>query len=258
MVWALVLIPRGVNATSIVIENPGDTMTAPDGVTFSGLNPGDPSTGTGNFGPFVRVQRRGRGPDGLQAGYNTAARAIELDTKTGALGLPLSNLLVLDCVDAAGNPVESGCYAFVLDANEPGGSKREIDITALQVFLGDSDDLTGYSAPFDPTENILAGLVPVYTLDNSTNGDVTVTLSADISEGSGTGGSGKGDLTVMIPVDMIGTDGSKFVYFYTEYERAGGGFEEWAAVIPEPGAGLLLLVGTAGLFLLRSARSRRR
>src|SRR5262245_1831888 len=70
-------------------QNAGDEFTLPDGTTFYGIDPSDPSTGTGVFEPFVRGQRTGSDKDNLPEGqeryYNTDG-AIEFDTKQGQTG----------------------------------------------------------------------------------------------------------------------------------------------------------------------------
>lgn len=252
LVLALALAPAEASATSIRIADVGDTATTPDGVTFIGLNPGAPSTGTGVLDPFVRLQGSA-GSGGLQAGYNTGASQIELDAKRGPRALALELLLSLPCNDAQGRAIASGCYGFVLDANErASGTEIEIDLTAVQIFVSEVSDLFGYEMPFDPATNRLGGLLPIYSLDNAANQDVTVTLSASINATHGKGGSGKGDLSLLVPVDLIGSQRGGFLYFYTEYGRASGGFEEWAAVVvPEPRTALLLAWGIAILLLGR-------
>ena len=59
------------NASTITILDSGQTGTTNDGTVFLGdPNPTSPSTGTGVFQPFVRIQEP-TGGDGLQNGFNT-------------------------------------------------------------------------------------------------------------------------------------------------------------------------------------------
>ena len=54
-----------------------------------------------------------------------------------------------------------------------------------------------------PTNNTLLDLDPVWTLDNFTNGDVSVVLQASICDTPGQCGSGMGDLSVFIPTSQL-------------------------------------------------------
>ena len=70
----------------------------------------------------------------------------------------------------------------------------------------------------------MLGLTPVWTLDNSTNGDVDVILQSSICETAGQCGSGKGDLSVLIQTAALGTFGmNDYFVFYSEYGSAEAG-----------------------------------
>ena len=152
-----------------------------------------------------------------------------------------------------------------LDANESGASDSEankITLSEMQIFIdGDSgmadpENNGGYSgAQFDnTTPNMLIGHVtPDWMLDDMSgedgaNGDVDILLQASICETNGQCGSGKGDLSVLIPLLLLGEfNPTDYFVLYTEYHDANSGFEEWSfysdvSVVPLPAA--LPLYGT--------------
>jgi len=247
--------------TIINILDIGDSGTTADGTIFSAEpNPSTPSTGTGVFEPFLRVGA-GTGAltygGGLELGYNTdtpEAYPINYDTKNGSnwtRSVLFSELGVID-----------GYFVLSLDANEAGGatsSKNRIVITDLQIYIGPGlatpEAIGGYTGTvFDSTDNGLAGLAPVWTLDNATNGDVNVVLQASICEATGQCGSGHGDLDVFIPQSLLSGLDTDYFVLYTEYSGASDGFEEWrfnATSVPEPATASLLIAGLLGLGLYR-------
>jgi hypothetical protein len=260
--------------STINILDIGDSGTTLDGTLFqANANPTDPSTGTGVFEPFVRIEALGSStnPGSLQNGYNTNITPPDtnFDTKGGSDWTRAITLGEIGVVEVGG--VEY--YQFLLDANEEGSATsiaNQIKLTDVQIYLG-SDPLfatpelgTSYDGtPFDSLDNSLLGTAPVWTLDSAVNGDVDVLLQASICGSSGQCGSGHGDLEMLIKTSEIVGSPTDNLVFYTEYDMAGspsGGFEEWStrsatAPIPEPTAALLFSAG--GLIAALSVRRSR-
>ena len=133
------------------------TGTTADGTIFvANPLPTNPSTGTGVFQPFKRVQRNG---SGLQSGFSTdeSGPDINFDTK-GGLWTRSVQMWEFDFFTI--NNV--GYVELILDANEAGqaqSSKNQITLTQMQIFIGSNADLarpeaadndpntTGYTGP---------------------------------------------------------------------------------------------------------------
>ncbi len=244
--------------TTIDILHPGDTGMTTDGTIFLGdPNPTSPSTGTGVFQPFVRIQEP-TGGDGLQNGFNTDAKEpnINFNTKDGSDWTRSVQFSELAVISMNGKDY----YELQLDANQlgKGNSKRnQILITQMEIFIanglsnpeatGGGINNTGYSGTlFDgkSTGDNLLGVAPVWSLNGATN-DWAVLLQASICDSKGQCGSGHGDMDVFIPKSLLSGTGN-FV-LYTEYSGANDGFEEWrfnsGVSVPEPGTATLLLIG---------------
>ena len=172
-------------------------------------------TGTGRISSFVRIQGTG-----VESGYNTDARPLQFQEKTGAnftRSLKLSDVPV-----TVVNGV--GYRQLLLDINQNAASPL-LSLDEIKVFLGDKGNVTGY----DPVSGRLAGRDPVYDLD--AGGDNAVLLNYSLNHGSGSG-----DLTVSIPDALFGSAvGDPFVTLYSSFGKTAGGnggFEEWA-VLPK-------------------------
>lgn len=258
------------------------TGTTADGTVFTAdPDPTNPSTGTGVFQPFLRTQES-TGGNGLENGFNTDAGepGINFDTKNGSSWTRSVTLSEFETVVVGG----TAFFELQLDANQnmpPHSVGNQITITELQIFIGNDPNLadpeatntgingTGYAGTlFDNvpgTDNQLLGLAPVWNLDSAVNGDVSVVLQASICNTPGQCGSGKGDLSVLIPTSLLGTFSptDNFV-LYTEYTGANDGFEEWrfrdtpTTQVSEPGTLVLFTVGLIGLGVFARRRGRAR
>lgn len=228
---------------TITKQDAGTVYSLPDGTEFGGIDPSDPSTGTGVFMPFVRGQRLGpltdNLPEGEQIYYNTDG-AIEFDTKQGKTGgTNWTHSVSFDSI-SGGDSV-----TLVLDADEPtgsGDSYLNIHLDEMQVFLLDAPDVTG----FNTVTGQLGGEDPVWTMDSAINGDVTIDLFADICEQNGQCGSGHGDFFIDIPLSQFANLDGAYFYWFNVNSLAADGFEEWKVLenpIPEPSAALCFGVG---------------
>ena len=280
LVLAFAPSARAVPIDQITILDIGDSGTTNDQTIFeANANPTSPSTGTGVFQPFVRVQATGssqqtasftaqNGSNGnpisqsggvVQRGFNTDAKepSINFDTKGGKW----THSITLGDV---GTVTRNGTQylEFDLDANEPGRAdslENQIDITDIQIFAGPANPLANPEAggvgTLDSNGLLQLGSNAdlVWRLDNATNGNVTVTLQSSICDAPGQCGSGHGDMTLLIPRSALNLSGVSLddqLVFYTVYDRAGGsgsGFEEWrngtGPPIPEPRAALAFAAG---------------
>ncbi len=174
-------------------------------------------TGTGHIQSFVRLQGAASG-GGIEQGYNTTARPLQFDENKSpqfTRGLQFS---VVPTV------VEGGVAyrEFLLDINQKSSSAK-LSLDEVQIFLGESDNLSGY----DANGKTLAGLSPSFDLDAA--GDVSVLLNARLNSGSGSG-----DMVLLVPeAAFANADPTSFVYLYSKMglqagATANGGFEEWA------------------------------
>ncbi|NIL97620.1 MAG: hypothetical protein GTO53_08170, partial [Planctomycetales bacterium] len=181
-----------------------------NGVTFQQFSDG--GAGSGVIDAFLRLNA-----DGTEQAYNTDGTP-EFDAKSGSFTHALSvgdlNILNID---------GQGYYEFALDVNEIGGTQSRISLDQLQLYVEDVPDLTGFPGSFS---------APVYDMDAG-GMDNTVLLDADLS-GSG---SGRLDLILLVPVNVLGTDGSKFLYLFSRFGdtvSSDDGFEEWSVGLDRP------------------------
>lgn len=204
--------------------NTNGTVTAATGqlTTFERYN--DPSTGTGIFNPFVRIQG-----NGTEKGYNTDG-TVEFDTKKGKW----THSIKLGYIQTVNGNIE-----FLLDINQSqGGDKKYLSLDVMKIYLAGSGGLDNYATGlgtliYDMGNNWVK-------MDNTIFGP----------------GSGTGDMRVLIPVNPAWSP-DKYLYLYSEFGKqkncnSNAGFEEWSVggtLIPEPMT--LVLLGMGGMALLR-------
>ncbi len=197
------------------------------------------STGTGTIQPFLRVQSKG-----VEQGYNTdyAPKEFSDSTSPWTRSLQLSEVPVVN--------VRGACFReFLLDINESGGGDQYLSLDTLQIFLGDSPDLTGYPSGLG---------TKIWDMDAGTEGNTSIHLDYELEAGSG-----DGDMLAYIPNSLF-ADMGPYVYLYCQFGAEGtrqnglgssAGFEEWAVrvpgadsnVVPEPGGLLMLCTGIVSL-----------
>src|SRR5262245_21599094 len=165
-------------------------------------------TGSGVIHSFLRVQATG-----MEQGYNTDARPLQLDenkSPTFTRSLPIGQVPVVTINNV-------NYREFLLDINQKSSSSL-LSLDELRLYVGSAGNLTGYNA----ATKMLAGLPAVYDMDGA--GDVTVKMDYRLNPGSG-----GGDVTVLIPdAAFAGASANSFVYLYSKFGvtwGANSGFE---------------------------------
>ena len=171
-------------------------------------------SGSGVIDSFVRIHALGGG--GQEQGYNTSARPLQFNENSSPTFTRSLELSQVPLVTING----ANYRVFLLDINQK-ASAPLVSLDQLQIFLGNSGNLTGYNS----TTGQLAGLSSVFNLKST--GDNWVELNARLSHGSGSS-----DMALCVPDSMfVGTSGDPFVYLYSRFGDhfgTNGGYEEWA------------------------------
>jgi len=165
-------------------------------------------TGTGLIQPFLRVQA-----NTTEQGYNTSG-GTPFDEKSGPWthDLQLSDLKLVQIGKVM-------YYEFLLDINEPGGSKSLITLDRLEFYTS--------IIPSQTTTDVSSLGTLRWSLDYRE--DSYILLDAARNHGSGSG-----DMYAYIPVKAFaGALPSDYVYMYVRFgdlvgATSEGGFEEWA------------------------------
>ena len=231
----------------------GSTCTI-NGAIFT--NPANSvNVGTGLINPFLSIQK-----DPIEAGFNTDASPLPLDTKkptfTNALLVNQVGVVTIAGIDY---------LEFLLDINEPNDSKSFIKLQEFRIYTGDA------SAAFATN---LSGLNLKYDM-GATN---QVNLDANFFPGSGIGV----DMYTYVPLAPFLGLGAKNLVLYAKFGDAdktnpltsNGGFEEYytndknirpcatatpdcgggGSEIPEPGTLALLAIALSGMGLTFARR----
>ncbi|MDJ0737811.1 MAG: PEP-CTERM sorting domain-containing protein [Nostocaceae cyanobacterium] len=233
------------NAAQLNLTSQGASGSI-NGALFEQISNGEPA-GTGVINSFLRIQSPGNST--VEAGYNTDARPLEFDENNSpqfTRSLLFSDVSIVN--------IDGKDYRqFILDLNEPNAKKKNPDapniiLDDLQIFLGNAPDLTGFN-----TTDFANNTTKIFDLD--AGGDNSVLLRDRNS------GSGRYDYLVSIENskfenNFVGTN--QYLYLYSKFSNAEGGFEEWATKkrrVPEPATltGLALLGGA--MAFLRRRRS---
>lgn len=208
-----------------------------DNAYFLQIDPDSPM-GTGVINAFLGIKGN---KTTIEKGYNTSG-SLEFDTLGG---VHTRELLLSEVPEVT---FGATVYReFVLDINENISAEgRYLTLIDLRIFVADTGDISGYPQNFP---------APIYQMDDLTAGpprDHSILLDASLDTGSG-----GGDMLAFIPSDLFGTDGSKYVYLYSEFTDYDSGFEEWAVgkngpiFIPEPATLVLLVLGGVAMTIRR-------
>jgi hypothetical protein len=174
------------------------------------------AAGTGVIKSFVRLDSN----NSTEQGYNTDYRSVQFDEKSDSNFTRSLLLKDVPIVKISGIDYRQ----FILDINEPNsGNKSKLTLDKLQIFLGNANNLTGYSANSNTT-NFNGKATKIFDLD--TNSEDSSVLLKDLNQGSG-----RYDLLTYIP-NAVFTGSNPYVYLYSKFTGNDGGFEEWAVRTP--------------------------
>lgn len=239
----------------------GGSVTVNSGV-FS--TTGFKTAGTGAIDPFLQVQENGN-----QAGYNTSSGTPLNDGSSANFNHDLL-LSTLGTVSSGGVDY----YAFYLDLNQSGADKfDQITLNQVQIF-GRSDSAPATGVTVDPITGRASGTSLGTSIWDMNPGNDTAN-SIKLDYGFSSGGSGDGDMELLIPKSYFDAVNLPYVVLYCQFGSdpilggidSNAGFEEWTAyqgpqssAVPEPstvvaGALLLLPLGVSALRILRKDRS---
>ena len=238
----------------------------------------DQPTGTGVFKPFLSLQT----PNGrvkIEQAYNTDGFTNLFMDSTRPQWNDRLRVGDLETVTIA----SINYFAFVLDANEPGGDKSLISVDNIRIYTSATDNTTSVG-------NNLSLLDNLGTLRWAMNNPTQVSGAFNIANwvkldaaqenvfNNSNGGSGMADLVVFIPqAAFLGSLGTDYLWFYNlngaHYSAdkdmaAQSGFEEWSAYthtrtvpppppssVPDNGNTLVLLgISLSALGLLANRR----
>lgn len=217
------------NAQALDFSGAGLQTGTINGAYFQEIDTPTPA-GTGVIDSFLRLQSQGNNT--TEKGYNTDKRPLEFDENNSP---QFTRSLLLNDVPIV-NIGGVDYRQFILDINEPNADKKDpnlplITLKALNIFLGNAGNLTGY-----PTFG--GNATQIYNLTESL-------ILRDSNSGSG-----RYDLLANIP-NALFKGSNNYVYLYSEFTGAEGGFEEWAVRKPlsQPIPTPALLPGLIGMGL---------
>jgi hypothetical protein len=187
--------------------------------------------GSQGFNSFVRINSK----KPIEQGYNTDYRPVQFDEVNSS---SFTHAITLSTVPTVTAPGGLQYYEFVLDINQstaPPGNLLSLDQLRLYVTNTSTHDpnlLHNYNSSTNTLQDDGGNLYsPIYDLNAGSGGNY-IKLDANLS-----GGSGPGDMVALIPVSLLGTDLTQYVYLFSEFGvhySNTGGFEQWksGAVLP--------------------------
>ncbi len=187
------------------------------------------SAGTGQFGTFLQTQ-----DDPSEEGYNTDGTK-QFDTGNSPQfnrAILLSEIPSVTCESLDGSESVPGlCWELFADINDSNANTpaaKQIQLTDLEVWLTDDDQITGYNQG---------------GTGFGANADLVYDFGGTILINDVNQGSGRGDLRYLIPLDGITLPGdcdygssacTTYFVVYTEWGdpadgpyKSDSGFEEW-------------------------------
>ena len=216
------------------------------------LNQGEPGSGTGMFPAFTQIAPTGNSTS--SQAYNTTVNMTTQDGGTNDNGTSDVHNHEIQVSDLPTFLVGGVLYyGFVLDINEnSGGTPDNSGVSLDQIIVITSTTANQSSEP-------LPSGTTRWSMDGEGGGTANDTIYLAFDEGSG-----KADMTLLVPVTAFGTAlQTDFVYLFSAFGGAGSvnppgtapllnygqsdGFEEWAlpfggtVVTPDGGATAALL-----------------
>ena len=189
------------------------------------------SAGTGTFGTFLQTQ-----DDPSEEGYNTDG-VTEFDTGSSPnfnRAILVSGIPIVPCESLDGEETHTGlCWELFADINDSNANDPEaaqIQLTELEVWLTDDNEISGYN---QTSGGFGADADLVYDFEGNV-------LINDVNQGSG-----RGDLRYLIPLDDLispippecvfgSSTCTTYFIVYTEWGdpedgefSSDSGFEEW-------------------------------
>lgn len=177
-----------------------------NGALFSQYN--DHSAANAANGPvnsFLRIDA-----NGSEEGYNTDGRLQFDEIRRATHSIKVSDLPLV-------NKGGVDYRELVLDVNEPRRSSQ-ISLDELRVYVSNNPNLRNYNE----RTNAIGGVAPVFDLDAG-RGNNTIRLDGALNNSTG-----KGDMTLDIPADLL--SGGTYLTLYSKFggrNAAGGGYEQW-------------------------------
>ena len=227
-------------------------------------------TGTGVFDPFLSLDANGQTSTtskNIESAYNSDGHnALYLDGHRPSWNTSLryGDLATVQISNV-------NYFAFILDANEPGGAKSVISIDNIRIYTSATDNTASVQNDLSKLNNLGTLRWAMNDPTQFTNGTFNIAnwVKLDAAQENiyhhSNGGSGMADMIVYIPqAAFAGAFASDYVWFYNlngvHYKTdsnlaAQAGFEEWSAVVKSspttsvPDGGMTLVFLGLGLSL---------